>query len=1787
MLWGGQESTIQTNTGLGSTDPRVMVANVIRIILGFLGVLAVLLIMWGGWLWMSSNGNMEQVEQAKKTLIAASIGLVVVMASFGIAQFVLNSLYNATDATGGSPGGPGPVIPGPGPQPFSCDSNSLQIGCQADNIICDNKFGVGLYYCSTDCLCVRRGDVGEPCDADESTPECDPEDLLCMQDLRCDTDTCTCAGAPVIRWISPVGGFCDDDMSVSCRSDSDCPSGSCNQNNPNGAPGNFVTIGGDHFGDVPGTVYFWGGSDFTVVAPFPDSVNSNCTRNWTNDQIVVVVPSGAQPGPVRVVRPDSMGDATDDSRGPLVADFITPTIDRPGLCLVNPNQGFFEENFNVQGINFSGTSQELNFGDPSNFVPAINVAGWTNTSVNGSVPNIKDGDNTVFVDVDNEYSNNLRYLVLFDWSNLPIIDYISPEQGPPGQYVTIFGQNFGNYKAGTSVVNYTALNSYFADGNDFPAECKLTWWQDTYIVVKVPPAITSLGTYGVTVTNRDGFTSLPEDFPVTTGAPGPGICLLDPHNGPVSTNIYTYGDNMGDVQGSSFERFYNNVNAITYPAWADQAIQSLVPSGAQTGPVEVSDGSSVSNSLPFLVGFCTDDIQCNLGEECCQPGTYWAGYCQTQGSCSNSGMTLSGYGWSFSTGGGDVGDICYDAATDIGNCDPVDPPCATGLYCDPNTCRCRNQALESCSGLNLSQCAETEFCPNSPGTCSVYTGGGQVQAGACQLDCDGVGVCTSSTCSYDSNIDKCVTSNVCDIKRTAQDLFGNNVIAECEQYFGDNLGHWQFKTRTGCPAGWTMGVGNTCIDLNTTCSLCGANLKCYALPGGGNVCGADQDICPGQAVCSTGDICLADDSAACDCCCEIGFDARDCCAPLTCEGSCGSDTTDDGAGFGSCSGCDIPGATQAEKDLACNCAGSSGKYCDISVPGGVCSDCASLNTPQNCSDHSATCCVDGMKSDSCRGGAGDATLDPVDSLAYCSYYKCTAAGDACDSLNPVAFDTARLFEDVPSCTAGCVPGPIFGADCNPQYTAADVCDTSVCPAPFSCLDSSGNPPVPPATSGNPDSCGICCCDPNNDVCGTISPGLTCQRDEYPCGGPDRGLCCGCSQDIDCGDPSVSGCGEDTCCRARPTVISNYPADNAVSVCRNTLVSAEFDQEMDAASFTGNIVVAGDYGSGACPEGTTYLALADREPEPSNTVMRFLSRMAKKIVRLAEPILPHKFVQAYTSPGTNNYCATTGSIDSFLNTAGHTVMNFSVSQPLDADRLYYVILKGDVNLTSEYGIADIWKIGMNGPHTDSFNGLQYANSYIWSFTTGNDICRLSKITMNPLSYLFTQLDITQDFTAEPRARDGQIIIAIAGYDWQWNWYTQNTAVATVTNSDNPIQTVTPGKKKDGRTQVVADATITQDNVLNPSTVGEKVTGMAPIWVFICDNPWPPYAIDGSWAPWTDNSSNCNAGSGACYNTNFMIYYCRDQGNVGTIDDLPALDTSGLVIGQSSDNLKEVYFPSTVGPGGTSALTVAPIVGGGGADISWVGVSGVDGYNLYWGTKTGTYGFYRDVGNVTTYTLLDLTNNQKYYINITSYDSNHAESDYYGEIEFTPMDEEAPSMPQNLLATAGENSVQLSWDTVAGAYNYHIYYTGEASLAAADNYGGEKGKTFGINAEVRGLRDGSMFYFAVTAGDEYGNESSFAKIQATPFAGPSDLEAFPSGSDSTIVDLDWNLDGDGVNQTVYWGLAEDNLDQGAVIGGTDSAYSATGLASDTEYFFQIKTSNSIDEQSTSIVSAQTNK
>lgn len=84
------------NIALPGAEPTVTAVRIINIALGFLGIIAVIIVLYGGFMWMTAGGNEERVTKAKQILTAGIIGLVIIVMAWGIARYAISALMNVT-----------------------------------------------------------------------------------------------------------------------------------------------------------------------------------------------------------------------------------------------------------------------------------------------------------------------------------------------------------------------------------------------------------------------------------------------------------------------------------------------------------------------------------------------------------------------------------------------------------------------------------------------------------------------------------------------------------------------------------------------------------------------------------------------------------------------------------------------------------------------------------------------------------------------------------------------------------------------------------------------------------------------------------------------------------------------------------------------------------------------------------------------------------------------------------------------------------------------------------------------------------------------------------------------------------------------------------------------------------------------------------------------------------------------------------------------------------------------------------------------------------------------------------------------------------------------------------------------------------------------------------------------------------------------------------------------------------------------------------------------------------
>ena len=81
--------TSQTEQATAS-DLRDTIRRAINIILGFLGILTVILVLYGGFVWLTAAGSEDNVKKGRDILIWAAIGAIVISIAWTISSYILN-----------------------------------------------------------------------------------------------------------------------------------------------------------------------------------------------------------------------------------------------------------------------------------------------------------------------------------------------------------------------------------------------------------------------------------------------------------------------------------------------------------------------------------------------------------------------------------------------------------------------------------------------------------------------------------------------------------------------------------------------------------------------------------------------------------------------------------------------------------------------------------------------------------------------------------------------------------------------------------------------------------------------------------------------------------------------------------------------------------------------------------------------------------------------------------------------------------------------------------------------------------------------------------------------------------------------------------------------------------------------------------------------------------------------------------------------------------------------------------------------------------------------------------------------------------------------------------------------------------------------------------------------------------------------------------------------------------------------------------------------------------------
>ena len=623
-----------------------------------------------------------------------------------------------------------------------------------------------------------------------------------------------------------------------------------------------------------------------------------------------------------------------------------------------------------------------------------------------------------------------------------------------------------------------------------------------------------------------------------------------------------------------------------------------------------------------------------------------------------------------------------------------------------------------------------------------------------------------------------------------------------------------------------------------------------------------------------------------------------------------------------------------------------------------------------------------------------------------------------------------------------------------------------------------------------------------------------------------------------------------------------------------------------------------YGNGVCPAGT-FVAAGDSlqdilAQKNKNWLARLFEKVGSSLSSLANRFSGHALADIPSN--SKLYCSVSGTAAG-ENNGSSTALIFTPQKILSSETNYYLIIKGDESLNSKTGVLSAVDIGFNGKgygndanlssYTEGvnikFNDRNYIESQIIKFTTLSDqgpsagICAIDHVAVTPSSYLFkttnndldendsdpnsATFDVASDrdkvFTATAYSVDNQLLQPVTGYFWNWDFAINNTNIAAISPVSglpaNRVLVTAQNGVTDGEAKITAKVNMANflsgctsgncscqgtncaNHCCNAYSGGDGFNQSSEIYVFLCNNPWPPVASNGEWSPWMDNCQG--SVGGICDDYNYKFYYCRDNGSTGTTDDLPAIINQAVTRGSGSNLicsadktpcpngsvsnttkcgqdkngdgspdglciwnvLKESYFFRESIPTGGEITNVTNMLTGGTVKVEWRSEIGIaDSYRIYYlksgkgsmlSTELKASAVCTPAGTINNCSTIisGLSNNIPYVFKVSAVSANKTESQLSDEKTVTPTDQTAPAVPSGFHPPViSGSSMKFSWLANTDDTSFYRLYHGIFPGQYGESFDSAKGATsMSLPADQFTTENN---YFALSAVDASGNESA---------------------------------------------------------------------------------------------------
>ena len=242
-----------------------------------------------------------------------------------------------------------------------------------------------------------------------------------------------------------------------------------------------------------------------------------------------------------------------------------------------------------------------------------------------------------------------------------------------------------------------------------------------------------------------------------------------------------------------------------------------------------------------------------------------------------------------------------------------------------------------------------------------------------------------------------------------------------------------------------------------------------------------------------------------------------------------------------------------------------------------------------------------------------------------------------------------------------------------------------------------------------------------------------------------------------------------------------------------------------------------------------------------------------------------------------------------------------------------------------------------------------------------------------------------------------------------------------------------------------------------------------------------------------------------------------------------------------------------------------------NVSWSGVTGANGYQIYRGSSsTGTYSLILTT-SAANYNITGLLTGTTYYYKVRAYRI-VGSIKIYSNFSSVVSEKSIPAVPASVKAVSSSyNSINLSWSGVTGASGYEIYRAASStetyaliSSNAANSYNNT------------GLSTGTTYYYKIrayrTVGTTrvYGNYSSIISVKPIP-ASPASVKAASSSYDG--INVSWSGVSGASGYEVYRAASSEGTY--VLISSTATAsYNNTGLITNCNYYYKIRAYRIVD-------------